>query len=199
MAEVAGTILDVVLARVRDPSGMAHDRTTVALPLLDRAQKMVNAFTKQVKSTDSVTIEQKRQIHSMRDLIPGAVKVVDVRQGERSLTKVDWTTLFYTDREWMRRIDARFEVFAQLGVDLLVIHPASDLSETLEIVSVKQTTTLTEPDSVTEIVDNDLPVVFDLTEALLSLRQREFQSVADALTRLSARIVHDRLGDEQPR
>ena len=195
MAEVANTLINVALERVRDPLGAAHDREDVALLLLDRCQKMVNVFTKQVKETTTVNTTPTQQVYSMQALVPNAVKIIDVRQGARSLPKVGWETLFYTDREWLRRIGSRIEVFAQLGIDLLMLHPGSDIAQSIDVVSVKQTATLGVVGDTTEISDHDLPVVLDLLEAVLSMRQREFQPVDDALKRLAPRIGIDRLSD----
>lgn len=196
MAEVAGVLIDTVLQRVRDPLGAAHNRTDVVLMLLDRCQQIVNVFTKQVKETLTVTTTPTQQVYGMRALVPNAVKISDVRQGDRSLPKVAWETLFYTDRQWLRAIGPRLEVFAQLGIDICVLHPGSDVAQSLDVVYVKQTATLSDESIATEVSDSDLPTVLDLLEAVLSLRQREFQPFDDALKRVATRLVIDRLGDE---
>lgn len=191
MAEVAGTLITEALRRVRDPRGEAHARSDV-LTLLDRCQKMINVFTKQVLDPVTVATTPMQQVYAMQDVLPDAVDVVDIKEGNRSLPRVPWSTLFYTDREWTRAWGSRYDVFSQLGLDFLILHPAESVAGSVVVVSVKNTSTLADEDTATNIVDDDLPAVLDLLEAVLNLRQREFNPSADAMKRAASRLLVDR-------
>lgn len=191
MAEVAGTLITEALRRVRDPRGEAHARSDV-LTFLDRCQKMINVFTKQVLDPVTVTTTPMQQVYQMSDVLPDAVDIVDIKEGNRSLPRVPWPTLFYTDREWTRAQGSRYEVFSQLGLDLLILHPAESIAGSIVAVSVKDTADLANEDTATDVVDDDLPAVLDLLEAVLNLRQREFTPSADAMKRAASRLLVDR-------
>ena len=55
VSELAGTLVTEALRRVRDEAALAHSRNDVR-NLLDKCQRIVNAFTKQVYDTQVVTL-----------------------------------------------------------------------------------------------------------------------------------------------
>jgi hypothetical protein len=191
VSEVAGTLITEALRRVRDESALAHSRDDVRA-MLDKCQKIVNAFTKQVYDTETVTTTPQQQVYSLAVIAPNAIDVKDVKEGNRSLPRTPWRTLFYTNREWTREVASRTEVFAQLGVDLLILHPSEPIAGSVSVTSVRETADLVDENAATEIVDDDLPAVLDLTEAVLTLRHRYFGPFEDALKRCAVHAVADR-------
>lgn len=191
MSEVAGTLVTEALRRVRDESALAHSRADV-LTLLDKCQKIINAYTKQVYDTETVATTPTQQVYSLRVIAPNGIDVRDVKEGGRSLPRVPWRTLFYTDREWTRAVASRAEVFAQLGVDLIVVHPSEALVGSIDVTSVRETADLADEATATEIINEDLPAVLDLLEAVLTLRHRDFGPAEDAMKRCAMHVTMDR-------
>lgn len=195
MAEFAGTMISAILLRVRDPQGLAHSRTTV-LSLLSQAQRIINAATDLVYETVTVTTEPKRQLYSLGTLAPNSVSLRDVKEGGRSLTRVDPLALFYTNREWARQSGSRYEAFGEYGLEFAVIHPATDDARSIDLTYTKVTTDMTvapvgTPDpeaNTTDLPDDILPALMHLTEALLQLRGRKIAEALGAVGRFTGTI-----------
>lgn len=188
MATTAGPLVDTVLRRVRDPQGSAHSRSLVRW-LLSLAQQIANGGLRSVLSTVSFTTAPLQQIYSMTALVPSAIRIVAVREGDRNLAPVAWGELSQVDRHWSRRVGDRYEVWAPIGRDLFVLHPAQPSSATVVLVVAKLTNSLTVDTSVVELPDDAQPVMLDLTEALLNLKNRSQEPGAAALERLAGAWV----------
>ena len=187
MAELAGTLVDTLLRRVRDPSGLAHSRD-FARSILSAAQRMVNAHTRSVLETVSFTTTPRQIIYPILPNFPDAVRIEAVREDGRDLHRVDWRSLVWVDGPWFRRVDSQFRTFSIIGRDLLVIYPAQEQAVTVDVVYTKLTADLVDNDTATELSDDDLPAVVDLAESLLLLRQRDLERGNDAMKRLAVRV-----------
>lgn len=184
MATLAGPLVDTVLRRVRDPQGSAHPRDMVRW-FLSLAQQVANAGLRSVFVTTSFTTTPFQQVYTLNGLFPNAVRIEAIREGDRNLARVGWPELAQVDRRWSRRTGQRFEVWAPIGRDLFVIHPAQPAAATVTVVADKLTNSLSADTTVVELTVGDLPVVADLTEAVLDLRARLFEPATAALERLA--------------
>src|SRR6266404_5320784 len=204
---ILGPLVTQTLQRVRDPGGLAHPRPTVVL-IYSYAQRAINAILDLAYESVTITTTPKQQLYSMQVIAPNALQIQDVKQdGTRSLSRVPYKTLFYTDRQWHRRDSgSRIEVFSQLGVDLLVLHPGSDMPQSLTLTYTKMTTDLTLPPdalkdpetNVMDVPDDSLTLVKDLVEALLQLRERKFAESATAVIRIKEKLQqHKRFAEIQ--
>lgn len=187
MSEAAGTLIDAVLQRVRDPQGSAHSRVLVR-SLISQAQRFVNARIRSVLETATLTTDPRRLFYPIAVSFPGAIRIETVRSEGRDLTKCDWQTLQWVDPGWFRSIGNRFETWSVIGRDLLVVYPAKATTSSVDVVYTKLTTELSTESTATEISDDDLPGVLDLVEAILSLKQRTFEPATNSIARLAERL-----------
>jgi len=194
MAEPAGTLIDTVLRRVRDPAGVLHSRDFVR-SLLTRTQRAVNASREDVLTEVSYTVEPRRVIFPLAgdvQLGSSAVRIKSVRAGGRQLPRVDWTTLHGADARWFRAVeDDSPQYWDQIGADLFILWPASPIVQTVTITVVKLTNEFMSESTASELPDNRLPAVRDLAEKILLVRARLFRSLKEADSRLTEHLGHE--------
>ena len=210
MAELAGPLVSVLLARVRDPGAGATSRDQ-ARDILSRCQQVINGAIGTVVSSDPLTLESYRQIYPIAGALPNALRVIGVEHQGRSLTPAPYNSLAQTDSAWFRKQDYRPEVFALPGRDTLVVHPAVDTDDTVTVKSIAVTAVLVDDATPTDMPDEDLPVVLDLAQIILLLRMRHFQAMIGSdkeasqaspismVGRLKADIEDRRMTQEGPR
>lgn len=130
----------------------------------------------------------------MTALLPAATRVVGVREAGRDLSEIDWRAFEHLDGTWFRAIGDRFETFATVGRDLLIIYPAKDVASSVTVHYAKLTNDLTTDAIATEISDWKLPLVLDLAEAVLSAKARQFPPIAAAIERMTERVRDEKAG-----
>ena len=192
MPATAGTLLDILARRVRDPGNVAHPRD-FARDVLSRCQRALNAALGLVTRDDTLVLDAGTpQIYNVTAKLPNAVRLLAVRDGTRQLTRMDWRFLGAADSGWpLRRGDA-FTTWSLIGWDRLLLYPAPRSTggrEAVTVVSVGLTTALT-----TDAIELDLPnhthtLLLDLAEAILLLRDRQFETFQDVLARLTPRVA----------
>lgn len=187
MSEVAGTLIDVVLQRTRDPQGAANSRA-FTMSMLSQAQRFVNAQRRAVLETTALTTEPYRLVYPIKALLPNSVKIEGVKVGDKDLVPTPWETLIYSEDGWWRAVGDSFETFTQIGRDLLVVHPALEVASSVDVVYTKLTNDLTSEGNATELDDSELPFVLDLTESLLLLRDRNYAALTQAAERLKSKL-----------
>ena len=187
MSEVAGTLIDAVLQRVRDPQGATHSRAFVR-SILSQAQRMVNAQIEAVTASASLTTHRYRQFYPINSLLPNSVKVIGVREDGRDLSPANWREFSAVDRRWFRAVGPRMETFSVIGRDLLILHPSLDVDSSVSVIYSKLTDDLTGDGTATELDDSDLPAVLDLTEVLLLVRARKVKMAQPVLERMAGRL-----------
>lgn len=184
MAEPAGSLVSTLLRRVRDPQGAMHDRVTVARPFLSHAQRLVNAGLRAVIGEAVLVTEPYRLIYPVAALLPNAVHIESVREADRDLADVTWESLWHTDGSWFRRTGDRFEAFARIGRDLLVVYPAKKVASSITVVYTALTANLTQDSIATDLDDTLHAPMLALAESLLYLRARDFAGLDAALATL---------------
>ena len=187
MAEVAGTLVDTVLRRVRDPGGTAHSRAFTR-ELLSDLQRHVNGATRAVLTTATLTLNPRQQLYSISGLLTDCLRVEYVRDAGRDVPPVPWRTLGRADRLWTRKVGSTPEAWATIGRDLLVITPGMDETRTVTVVYTTLTTALAADQDATELPDQRLPAVLDLAEAILLLRHRLLSVAPSAASRLKTTL-----------
>jgi hypothetical protein len=187
MAEVAGTLVDALLQRVRDPSGLAHTRDTARL-VLSHVQRIANYALRAVLDSATLPTEPYRQVYPVLSLLPAAARVVGIREGARDLDEIAWPLFHLSVPRWFRATGPRFEAFARIGDDLLVIYPAKTLASSVSVVYARLTTALVNDSTPTDMPDEYLPLVLDVAEAILLLRQRQYAPAQEIETRVVARF-----------
>lgn len=183
MPDVAKTLIDVVLRRVRDPQGSAHSRDLVR-SLLSHSQRMLNAVLGSATETVTLNTEAQRKFYPISALVPTSARVLAVREGGRDLREIGWLGFAQADRYWTRRLGSRFLEFSTIGRDLLVIHPAKDEASSVSVIAASLTTELSSEDTEVEVPVDDVPAVLSLAEAVLSLRDRNIGGATGAMARV---------------
>jgi RES domain-containing protein len=115
--------------------------------------------------------------------------MLDIRIDNASLDYMrDWKVLVQADRHWCRAVGSRLKAWAMIGRSLLVLYPGLDTADSVTLVYVKNTDTLTHISNVLEVPDKDLPQVLDVAESLLLLRERRLLSAEAAVRRFTTRL-----------
>ena len=103
------------------------------------------------------------------------------------MEKVTLKQLNQFDDAWFRRVGPKFEVFVPVGRDLLVVWPAKEVASSVDVVYAKLTTELVADSTATDLPDEDLHDVLDLSEIILLAKSRRFDLLAPLMERLTAR------------
>lgn len=193
MAEVAGTLLDVLARRVRDPNFQGTPRDDMRT-LLSWAQRMINARNRTITKTATLTTEPDTLVYGVDANFPDAIRITSIRQAERDVLEVPYKTLRQMRANWSRHPGTRFDLWAYAGRDLLVLYPMVSSAVSLEVRYVKLLDELVNDASATELPDDELPAVLDLAEMLVHLRQRNFTRLREMLPE-AARTIERREQD----
>lgn len=185
MGTLAGnTLIDELSRRLRDTGNIGYPRATI-LSVLNVAQRAVNARLGLVMNTATLTTVN-TPLYSVPDIATDIVRVVEVRDNDRTLVKVPYEHLVYQDANWLRLYSAQAEVFSNVGRDLLVVIPTPVVSTALTVVYVKQPTDLADAGApLWDLPDEHRSLVLDLTEAVLLFRGREFENMQAVLERIA--------------
>lgn len=185
----AGELTQKVDERVR---GQAHSQDFL-LRLISKVQQLVNTGTGTVRETTTLTTHPYMQVYDVRDSLPNQVSMKAVRDSAtydaERLTA--WHELMYRDRRWFRRVSSRFETFSMLGQDLLLIHPGKVIEDSATCVYTKLTATLNEMSDQIELPAERTPLVVDIAEALLLLRERRLESIVPLMKRVMQEMPMD--------
>ena len=143
MPDTAGTLLDILARRVRDPSNVAHPRD-FARDVLSRCQRALNAGLGLITREDTLVLDAVTpQVYNVMAKLPNAVRLLAIREGTRQLAKVDWTMLGAVDPSWPIRVGAVFAAWSLIGRDRLLLYPGvaeTGGREAVTVVSVGLTT-----------------------------------------------------------
>ena len=194
MPDVAKTLTDQVLRRVRDVHGLAHSRELVRT-LLSHSQRLLNSLLGIVTTSTTFTTYAHQQFYQLSGLLTGTdaiTKVMAVKDGPRDLMHLtNIRQLNHLDTRWVRALGPRFDAWTQLGRDMLIIYPAKPLNATVTIVGAKLTTALTGEDTALELPNEYHDHIVSLTEIMLLAKQRDLTQAVRQLQRLSHTLKTD--------
>lgn len=194
MPDVAKTLTDQVLRRVRDVHGLAHSRALVRT-LLSHSQRLLNSLLGIVTTSTSFTTYPHQQFYQISGLLTGSdaiTKVMAVKEDSRDLTHlINIRQLHHLDTRWVRAIGPRFDAWTQLGRDMLIIYPAKTVGSTVTIVGAKLTTALTGEDTALEMPNEYHDHIVSLAEIMLLAKQRDLTQAVRQLQRLSHALKTD--------
>lgn len=185
----AGELVQKVDERIR---GQAHTSDFI-LRLISKVQQIVNAGTGLVRETTTLQTRRYMQMYDVRDDLPNQVSMRAVRDNGTYDTEhmLSWKELMFRNRRWFRRISSRFESFAMLGTDLLLIHPGKAQDDVATVVYTKLTVPLAVLSDAIELPVERTALVVDIVEALLLLRERRMESLVPLMKRALAEIPMD--------
>lgn len=188
MAKVAGPLIDLVLARVRDPQGSSHPRSLV-LGLLSDLQCTLNAAYEDVMATTTFTLTQRQCFYQTSALIPDAIRIKQVKTtGGEYLEKMPLEEMRAAQPQWFRYMAAQPACYGLYGEDGLVVWPAVDTSASVDITYVKIPTVLAVEGDSTEIADEHVETLLQMVELFLLLRVRDKESAAAKMEEVTTRV-----------
>jgi uncharacterized protein DUF6682 len=185
MGTFAGnTLIDELARRLRDTGNFGYPRATI-LSVLNVAQRSVNARLGLVMTTATVSTVN-TSLFSVPAIATDIVRIVEIRDNDRVLSKVPYEQLAAQDADWFRLTGPQAEVFANIGRDLLAIIPIPVVPSNLTVTYVKQPTDLTDAGApFWDLPDEHKSLVLDLVEAVLLFRGREFENMQAVLERIA--------------
>lgn len=187
MATTAGTLIDSIARRVRDPNNTAHSRTFVR-DILDRSQVALNAY-KEYILTETIQIATPGQaLYSVETDLGSSITVTDVLIDGRELDEQTWTNLHRLNRNWLTAKSGKPFAWAPIGRSLIAIYPAPDHEAEITFIASKRTVPLTADEIPLELRKEDEDIVRDLTTAVLLLRQRDLDMIPAIIQRIGGKI-----------
>lgn len=176
---------DTVLQRIYDAGGVATSRANV-WDMLSRCQQLVNAAFDSIVITLDFPTGPRQQVFTLTDIAPDVLKVLSVRDQHRDLSVIPFNRLKHISVHWFGQSGPRWETFAKVGKTMLVVHPMKLSADTLTLVYDQILPVLGGDLDVCPLPDDQIPVLTKLTEAMLLLRQRNFDPVKNILDTLVA-------------
>lgn len=182
MSEAIGPHIDIVLQRVRDCGAALHPRAVV-MKMFTHTQRIINTVMRLVISSGTLTTTPHRVFYPIYTNFSDATRVVAVRDGNRDLTRLpDWTRLNYLSRRWFRDVGTEYTAFSEIGRSFLLVYPGQRESGTLTVYYTKLTREFINESDQTEIPDEYLSLLADLTASLLLIRARDFKDLQNMLS-----------------
>jgi hypothetical protein len=191
MAKTAGTVADLIRRRVYGYTGIAHTQAEV-ISLLDKTQRVANAFLRKVKSSATLSTLAQKQVYKLRDDLTSAIDVIRITESrsgnDEELFHVDeFAELTAYDQDWFRKIDGtRFDAWTQVGHDLLFIYPAKASGSTVTVYYTKLTNALSAAGDFFELADEDVHVAADLAEIMCLARDKQIMVAKEKIQQLAA-------------
>src|SRR5216684_9073969 len=176
MPATAGTMTDTVLQRIYDAGGVATARANV-WDMLSRCQQLVNAALDSIIVALNFSTGPRQQVFTLTDIAPDVMKVLRVRDQHRDLSEIQLRELKYISPRWFGQSGSRWETFAKIGKTMLVVHPMKLSADSLTLVYTQILPRLGGDLDVCPLSDDQIPLLTKLTEAMLLLRQRNFEPV----------------------
>jgi len=173
MTTTAGVIVTEVLRRVRDEAGAGHSRS-FTLDIISHAQRIINRFTGSVTTTGTLTLQPKKLIYDLTGTFTDALVVTEASYRGEELIKTNFQFLTNVDITWPRTIKGEPEVFAQIGLDLLLIYPVPVDPAVVTLTYIRDIGLIPGEDQDMSLPDHAIQLVSDLATAVLLIRQRDF-------------------------
>jgi len=192
------TLVTKVATRARDASNIVHSRATV-VAVMSQAQRVVNTRLRSFVKTATVTPVARKVLYQPADIAADALFPIAIRAGVRDLSQVCWMGLVANDSRWLRSAGSEPQVFATIGRSIFAVVPAyTGIPQDLTIVYVPALDDLIDlAADFPVIADEHVPMMLDLTEALLLMRARVLEPAQLALERFASAL--DAEGPEMDR
>lgn len=179
MARQIGPTVEILLRRVWQEGGLAVD-PDFATEIYGRCEQVINAHTKRVISSDTLSLPKERLLFNLQEEFSDAVEIISLRDSTgRGITKCDnLVALSAYDIDWFRKVDGtRVEAWCPLNRDLFVVYPGLASAGTLSIEYVTLITLYTDftlaynEDS--QLPSEDIEMALKLAEIVLLARLRQ--------------------------
>lgn len=187
MALTAQQTTLTILRRVRDPGGLGHS-TTLAMDLLSRSQQLISAQKNKVLAEGTLATIDSQLFYPILANFPGAIRLTEIREGNRQLDFVPFREFCYFKTDWLRDVGDYHKMWSTIGHDLLILYPAVAESHSLTVEYTKLLDEVTAPAQTFELSDDEMLETMELTEILLYLRSRDFDSLNKLIPRFKEHL-----------
>lgn len=189
MAKQVGATADVLLKRVYAYGGIAHT-IDFAIAVLSRCQRTLNAFSRSVTATSTLTTLTNKLIYSIPDDLTDAVDVLEVTESSRELFTMHSISAFGAySTTFFRDVGTRFEAWRQIGRDLLFVYPAKAAGSSCSVLHSKYTTELIARTDLLELPDEEVEALIGLAEIVLLARDRKVKVCEEKLEKLGVTLA----------
>ena len=177
MPDSVANIISTLQARVRDPQGNIHTNDFVR-NLVSRCQQIINDYLRLVIIEGTMNTNAYQNLYTFTIHLPNTISVLSIKDEDRDLDQLNTLDdLKSIDLAWHRRAGHRHEAFLQLGETYLLLWPAKPTNSSVTVVSTKLTRELTSvPQDNLEISTEKTPLLVDLVEVLMLVKQRDLGS-----------------------
>lgn len=184
MPTAASQLTDVVLQRVFDAEGLGADRALVRTLLTHVQRNLVTRYHTQQTAT-TFTLQPSRSVYALAELASNAIDVTIVRVANQDLPEIPWRDLMRHDVGWLSHT-GRPHAWAKLGLEQFIVHPAPLLATSCTVLYTTLPDDFSAEDTLATLTTERLPLLRTLTEALLLLRGKTFDTLTDTMERLKA-------------
>jgi|ERR1039458_5225298 hypothetical protein len=184
----AGSMSAQVAERVRDANFNGATQPQV-INLLSYSQQVINGILGDVTGTASLLVQPRSTLYQISAFLPACVKIQAVRDaGGRDLEPMPFEALSWLDMKWVVSIADSPRGYAIAGRDVLVIYPGLKVAQPLTVVYTALTAPLATKADSTVVPNETDHAIYDLTEVLLLLKNRDMAGCKTVMDRLSGRI-----------
>lgn len=180
-------LVNTVQRRLRDVGKFAYPDATV-VRMLDHIQRAIQAAEHPITATAIMPTQPGVTLYRLPGLaLPaGTTRIVRVEAEGRTLARVPWHSLVHQNPGWLRKVGRRIEVYATIGMDILVLYPAQSLGGSATLTYVVPPPPLVNTVGVQDILipDEMLPLLQDLAEVVGTVRGRRLPESQDPLSRI---------------
>jgi hypothetical protein len=151
--------------------------------------KAENLTTAALTTTAGRTLYKWTEVH-----LTDVQKILTIQQDDRDLHQVDWKEVVHADERWLRRTGPRHEVWAPIGSDLFILYPAVGYATSVNVIYAAAPADMAEDDLTIGVSDDLAPILADMAEAILSVKNKQFDTLDELLIRLSLKLGFDTSG-----
>ncbi len=169
--------LDILRDRLR-AAGTVGISDALGYQLVDLCQKMVNARIGSFVKTSSYNWPANTSHAAVSTISSNAMRILSLKQGDRTLHRLPhWQELNFYDSDWYKKTGTRFEVWAPMGHDLILIYPAIASQTSITAYYAAYTTTIDDATDDLEIHDTQgfVDLMYDFVELIANAHLRNFR------------------------
>lgn len=179
MTQYIGPIVEILLRRVRQEGGLAV-AVNFATEVYSRCEQITNAAAKKVLVENaSLTVPKEKLLFNFRDEFSDCCEIISISKSNRDIyecKKLEDFSAF--EKEWFRNITGtRFDAWAQIGRDLLILYPGQASASSVSVTYVKLLTLYNDfalyYDTASSLPDELIDVSLDLAEIVLFSRFKQ--------------------------
>ena len=187
MTIIAGTVVTDVLRQVRDSGANGHTRV-FTLEVISHAQRTLNAITKAVLRTQTLTLQPRQLFYSISLIFDDYIQAVAVTHLNQNLLRTSLKGLRNSNPNWPRRFGSVPSFYVPIGINQLIIFPSPAVAGAVDVTYIKDIGLIPGENIAMELPDHLIPSVKNLAAATLCLRQRDFKEAQVLMQGLQARI-----------